>query len=195
MAKKEEAPANAETPAAEPAPKKGGKMVVLLLLVNILLVGGLAAYLFLFGGLNGGKAKTNGKEGEAAVAAEGEKKEGGGEAKEGSGGEGGAVKGGPMGPVVEFDPFIVNLDEAGQTRYLKTTLQFEMSNAQAAAETKSRTVAIRDLVITYLSSLNFTQTQGQVNKEIIRTSIIKRVNTLIKEGEVKNLYFTDFVIQ
>lgn len=180
---KEEPQASPDGAKPDDKPKKGGKLIPLLLVVNMALVAGLAAFLFLGGHGSGGAHKEKDKEAKEGEAA---KEEEGAKAKDTKA---------QMGPVVELDPFLVNLDESGQARYLKVTIQFEMSTPQASEELKARTVPTRDLIITYLSSLNFSQTQGQVNKEIIRTSLMKRINASLSAGEVKNIYFTDFVIQ
>src|SRR5262245_43566918 len=42
------------------------------------------------------------------------------------------------GPVVALDPFVVNLDELGTSRYLKVTLEMELFPQGAAALTKSK---------------------------------------------------------
>ncbi len=156
--------------------KKGGMMVPLLAL-NLLAVIGIGVYLVFFGGGNQNAAAQAGMEKVDAYA-------------EAKGAETDA-----MGPLVEFESFLVNLDEPGANRYLKAVVQLELDSPESADEVRTRMVQMRDIIITYLSSLNYSQTQGVVNKEIIRTSLIKKISAQVSKGKAKNLFFTEFVIQ
>src|SRR5262245_33227503 len=54
------------------------------------------------------------------------------------------------GPVFGIEPFVVNLDEPGQSRYLKVTLQLELATAEAeAALTRSKQL-VRDAILSHL---------------------------------------------
>ena len=160
-----------------PAPKKSKLPIIIILIVVLLGGGGAGGYFFFF--------KHKAPAGE-------EQKEG---EHEGAGEEGGKADSKAMGLMVELDPFLVNLDEPGTTRYLKTGIQLEVTDAKAEEEIKARKVQLRDLILTYLSSLNYSQTQGTVNKDIIRNALTKKITEKLGAGKVKGLYFTDFVIQ
>ncbi len=169
-----------EEEGSSPKPKKGGNfLIVLLLVVNLLLVGGMGAYFILFGGMGKGGSNAGELEGAQETGAEEVKEE----------------VSDKLGTIVQLEPFLVNLDEPGTNRYLKAVIQLEVAAKETEEEVKLRAVPLRDLVITYLSSLNYSQTQGVVNKEVIRTALIKQISNLLKTGSVKNLYFTEFVIQ
>lgn len=152
---------------------KSGWLIGILLGVNILLIVAIGGYLVLFGGMDKNKSDD-----EVEVKKGGNK----GEPSE-------------IGPIVELEPFLVNLDEPGSSRYLKAVVQIEMADKISSENVKERSVQLRDLIITYLSSLNYSQTQGMVNKEIIRTSLITKISAKLGKAKVRNLYFTEFVIQ
>lgn len=150
-------------------------LVIILLVANMLLVGALGAYFVFFIA----PSHSSGSEtGEAS----------------GEDGESGSP-GDTIGPIVELEPFLVNLDEPGANRYLKAVIQLEVDNSETLRELQQRSVQVKDLVITYLSSLTYAQTQGVGNKDIIRITLIRQINKILSTGKVKRLYFTEFVIQ
>jgi flagellar FliL protein len=161
-------------------PKKGaGPLVIILLIFNMLLVGALGAYMVLFNG-QGAKetaAKTDSETNDSAS------------------GNPAIDAGNKVGPIIELEPFLVNLDEPGSNRYLKAVIQLEVESADVAKDLEARSVQIKDLIITYLSSLTYAQTQGVGNKDIIRITLVKQINKKLAKGKVKTLYFTEFVIQ
>lgn len=171
-----------DVPVEKKGSGKSGMFIIILLAVNMLLVLGLGAYFFLFLKSDLQSAMQGG--GETAE-----------NAAEGSDGEKQSEKTDQPGPIAELDPFLVNLDEPGSNRYLKAMIKIEMDGPAAEAEVKVKSVQLRDLVLTYLSSLNYSQTQGVVNKDIIRTTLIKQINKQLNSGKVRRLYFTEFVIQ
>src|SRR5262245_59289513 len=58
------------------------------------------------------------------------------------------------GPIVALDPFVVNLDEPGTSRYLKLTLQVELAKkSEEEVLAKSKEV-VRDAILSYLSGLH-----------------------------------------
>lgn len=157
---------------------KGNMLIIILVLMNFLLILALGAWFIFFQE----KGET-GKDGQAATNVSGNEEDEDG------------VKKATIGPIIQLDPFLVNLDEPGSNRYLKAVIQLEVDTPEAEAEVKNRAVQLRDLVITYLSSLTYSQTQGVVNKDIIRTTLIKQINKTMASGKISKLYFTEFVIQ
>lgn len=99
------------------------------------------------------------------------------------------------GPVVALDPFVVNLNEAPSSRYLKTTFEVELAGDKAADDLGSHKRSIRDEVLRYLSGLSVADTMGEVNKDKIQTEIVARVDKELGKGSAKRVYFTEFVVQ
>lgn len=107
-------------------------------------------------------------------------------------GAGGAMM---AGPIIPLTPFIVNLADPGGRRYLKVTVEVELDKKESEAEMKGRVPEIRDQIIVALSAKTFQQVQGAAGKQVLREELTARLNATLKSGKVKNLYFTDFVVQ
>ncbi len=157
--------------------KKGGISTILLAitLVNTLLVVGLAAYVVM--GKSSAPASSSATE--EAPGDDGDQ----------------SAKEDVLPQVVDFEPFLVNLNDSGVARYLRATIKVEVVGAADVDKVKARTAKIRDIILTYLSSLNLAQTQGTVAKEIIRKQVIKRIKQELPDMNVKDVYFTEFVTQ
>jgi flagellar FliL protein len=97
------------------------------------------------------------------------------------------------GPVIALDPFVVNLDEPGTSRYLKVTLQMEVVPGAEEALTKSKEL-IRDTILSYLSGLHVKDTLGTEAKDKIRQDLLAKVGKLLGE-KVHRLFFQEFVVQ
>jgi flagellar FliL protein len=97
------------------------------------------------------------------------------------------------GPVVALDPFIVNLDEPGTSRYLKVTLEVETAAKGQEALEKSKQL-IRDTVLSYLSGLHVKDTLGAEAKDKIRNELTERLKKLMPD-KIKRMFFQEFVVQ
>jgi flagellar basal body-associated protein FliL len=72
----------------------------------------------------------------------------------------------------------------------------EMGVEGLEEEAAKRLPIIRDRVITYLASLSLDDVRGEETKDVIRKELIKKVNQAFgADGSVKNILFTEFVIQ
>jgi flagellar FliL protein len=100
------------------------------------------------------------------------------------------------GPVIALDPFVVNLDEPGISRYLKVTLQVELLPAPDVEQVLVRSKQlIRDAILGYLSGLHLKDTLGAEAKEKIRQDLMAKINKLVGADKVRRLFFQDFVVQ
>ncbi len=107
----------------------------------------------------------------------------------------GYAAGGLSGPMRPMDSFIVNLTDAQGTRYLKVTMQLEMSHEMLAAEIDQRLPQIRDEVITLLSSKSFDDVSTIAGKRALKRGILNSMNKYLTTGKVLNVYFSEFVVQ
>jgi flagellar protein FliL len=98
------------------------------------------------------------------------------------------------GPVVALDPFVVNLDEPGQSRYLKVALELEVAPTAEEVLTKSKQL-IRDAILSHLSGLHLKDTLGAEAKDKLRSDLLAKVTKLIGKDKVKRMFFQDFVVQ
>jgi flagellar FliL protein len=95
----------------------------------------------------------------------------------------------------DLDPFIVNLADAPDIRYLKLTMKLELENEGVAANLSSRIPQLRDTVLVLLSSKDSTTIRTPQGKFQLRDEVTQRINGLLPKPGVKTAYFTDFVVQ
>lgn len=98
------------------------------------------------------------------------------------------------GPVVALDPFVVNLDEPGTSRYLKITLELELPPHGEEALVKSKQL-VRDTILSHLSGLHVKDTLGAEAKDKIRTDLMTKLSRLLGPDRVRRMFFVDFVVQ
>jgi flagellar FliL protein len=98
------------------------------------------------------------------------------------------------GPVVALDPFVVNLDEPGTSRYLKVTLELELMPEAEQAVTKSKQL-VRDAILSHLSGLHVKDTLGAEAKDRIRGDLMTSLVKLLGPEKVRRMFFQDFVVQ
>ncbi|MBI5057013.1 MAG: flagellar basal body-associated FliL family protein [Nitrospirae bacterium] len=97
--------------------------------------------------------------------------------------------------IVALDPFVLNLADHG--RYLKVTVQLELSDKALEETVKDRTPQLRDTIITLVSSKSLSSIASPEGKFQLKDEILFRANQVMgAEKEIfKNLYFTEFVMQ
>jgi flagellar basal body-associated protein FliL len=100
------------------------------------------------------------------------------------------------GPVVSLDPFVVNLNEEGSSRFLKASFELEVADGAAAKTMEQQKRAIRDEVLRYLSGLTVAETLGESNKAKIQEGLIARIDKQLGGGgRVRHMYFSEFMVQ
>jgi flagellar FliL protein len=100
-----------------------------------------------------------------------------------------------IGPIYPLDPFIVNLVSNNADRYLKCKIDLELDSPDLQQEIDKKLPAIRDLIIRILSSKTVEEIQTAKGKEKLKEEIKRKINEILTTGEVRNVYFTEFVIQ
>jgi len=99
-----------------------------------------------------------------------------------------------VGPIHALDPFVVNLDEPGTSRYLKCTIQLELMPRTEEVLVKSKEL-VRDAVLSYLSGLHVKDTLGAEAKDKIRQELLARITKLLGPDKVRRMFFQDFMVQ
>ena len=99
------------------------------------------------------------------------------------------------GPIKELDPFVLNLADREELRYLKMTIQLELDQAETETEFEMRIPAIRDALLVLLTSKESQHLRTVNGKRRIREEIMSRANRLMHKGKITSVYFTDFIIQ
>jgi flagellar FliL protein len=163
----------AEEEAVAPEAKGSSKLVPILVGTNVLLVAGFAAFVLF--GQSGGNGGAKGSDGGSQ--------------------SGDELSDDEVGPMHKIKGLVVNLNDPAGDRYLRASLEIELTGDKMATEFAARESRIRDQIITFLSSLRYAQTQGARGKEEIRKGITQQMNASLKSGKVRGVYFTEFVVQ
>ena len=154
--------------AAEGGSKK--KLIIIGAVTLVLLIGiGIGAFLYL-----GGDKETKSPEQEQAEMEN---------------------KGKAVGPMVNIDPFIVNILDQEENRYLKAAITIEVDNDLAAMEITERMPQIKDAILLLMGNKSFSELNDLQGKLQLRAELINRVNGILVKGKVKRVFFTDFVVQ
>ena len=95
--------------------------------------------------------------------------------------------------LVAVDPFILNLTEPG--RFLKVTMQFELSDASYQQIITDKIPQIKDAIIILISSKSAELIASPEGKLQLKDELLLRTNQVNGKDVIKNLYFTEFVMQ
>jgi flagellar FliL protein len=95
-----------------------------------------------------------------------------------------------------LDPFLVNLADPDEARFVKTTFQLGLAEeVEKEGESAVSVPAMRDAVITLLSSKTSEQILTTEGKNKLREEIKSRINSLSPKIKVVEVYIVDFVVQ
>ncbi len=157
--------------------KSGGSklllIIIIVLLLLLLVIGGLVAYFLLSG---------NSEQTQAQQPQKIEKKHKVSDLSE-------------IGPIYPLDPFTVNLVSSNADRYLKCKINLELDSPELQQEIDKKLPAVRDMIIQILSSKTVEEIQTAKGKEKLKEEIKRKLNSILTTGEIKHVYFTQFVIQ
>jgi flagellar FliL protein len=183
----------------EEGKKKSGNMlliIIIVVLVLILVIGGVVAALML--GNHDAEAEAgHGNKTEVASNAHGEEGE---KAADDGHGDPVATHGSDpamaeVGLMYPLEGFTVNLLSESGRRFLKCEINLELEGEELSPELDTKKPVFRDIIIRILSSKSLEEISTIKGKEKLKEQIVNDLNTRLKDGKVKNVYFTDFVVQ
>ncbi len=100
-----------------------------------------------------------------------------------------------VGEMLPLEPFVVNLADPSGKRYLKVKIDLEIGKPEAVERITKAVPKLRDLVIIMLTSLTFEEVMTPEGKIRIRDELLERFNQVLRPDRIKNIYFTEFVVQ
>jgi len=157
------------------APKKGGKMLLIILPL-------LAAVVGVGVGATQAGRFTGGGDGEHAEAA--------------AEAEHAAEEAVAFGEFHEIEGLIVNPAGSNGRRFLLVNLSLEAETAEEIEEVKTREAVVRDVIAGDLGQLTVEQLSAVGARDVLKDSLLVHVNEALGEAaEVRRLYFTQYVIQ
>ena len=100
-----------------------------------------------------------------------------------------------IGPIYPLDQFIVNLLSENGTRFLKIKMDLELSGPELTTELDKKKPMVRDIIIRTLSSKTFQEVSTDRGKEKLKDELVEKLNNVLTDGYIKNIFFTEFVVQ
>lgn len=169
----------------EGAPKKGKKKLLIIVAAAVLLLGGGAAFMMMGGGGDEAGHEEAGHEEAAAEVCE----------KDAHGEE--VCKPVGNGPTYyELPEFLVNLNTGGnRVSFLKMSVTLELKDAAAVATLEANKPRVLDTFNTYLRELRPQDVQGSAGIYRLRDELLTRVNGTVEEGLVKDILFSEIIVQ
>lgn len=100
----------------------------------------------------------------------------------------------------DFSVYVVNdivINPAGTnaTRFLLTTIGFEVASEDTKEELIKKDVQLRDILNTILTSKRLEELVDVEQRALLREEIITEVNGLVQSGNINQVYFSKFIIQ
>lgn len=100
-----------------------------------------------------------------------------------------------MGPLYKMDTLIVNLADQGGKRYLRVTMELELSSTEVQEEIEKRMPQLRDAILMILPTKKYVDISTTQGKIALRDEILNKMNSYLKRGSIATIYFTEFVVQ
>ena len=100
-----------------------------------------------------------------------------------------------IGPIRPLDTFIVNLADPLGKRYLKIRPELELDSEKLSPEMEKRLPQLRDTIITLLGSKNYEDINSMEEKIQLRAELMMMLNQHLKTGKIRNIYFSEFIVQ
>lgn len=97
-----------------------------------------------------------------------------------------------LGAIAPLELFVVNLKGG---RFLRAQIQLEFTERDIPSRLYQRSVLIRDAIITLLTSKSSDDVLDKEGKEKLKKEVRNLVNEVFKKELVKNVYFSQFVVQ
>jgi flagellar FliL protein len=102
---------------------------------------------------------------------------------------------GTEGKIYVVKDLIVNPAGTNGTRFLLTTVGFEVTTAEALKELQNKDVMVRDALNTIFTSKDLATIVNIEGREEIRKEIEEKIGAILRNGALSNVYFSKFIIQ
>ncbi len=172
-----------------PAPASGPnqKLVFIVLIFNVVAILGVGAIVFI------GNSKRSSTVTLADIAAQNDL----GAAAAKHGGEHGAPAPGAETKTHHFikEAFTVNLTGPQGNKYAKVDVEIEVDDDFVKSEIERLRPKIRDFILVVLSSKTSDQIESIDGRNFLREEIKNKINGYLTRGQVKNVFFTQFIVQ
>jgi flagellar basal body-associated protein FliL len=150
----------------KPVPTNSNKLILVLILANLVGMGGIGAYLVLF---------QDSGEVEAQAASSADPAE--------------------FGPLVEVPTLIVNLSGGQWGRFMRISIQMEAKDEETKPTVEAAIVPIQNRLVIFFSELDPARTGLPGAKAEIAEEVTAAINEVLGTEAVRRVFYTEFVIQ
>lgn len=167
---------NQQAPEEKAAPAQKPTLFIILSIFNMLVVAGVAMMLFLN---RSNKSDEPNIDSVIKGEAEAQKNE--------------AMSDDFIGKLIPMETFLVNLSGSRGRKLAKINMELEVDNNDVQEEIDKLKPKIRDIIIIILSSKSYAQVSTKDGKDTLRNEIRDQVNLFLTKGQIKRVYFTEFI--
>jgi len=93
------------------------------------------------------------------------------------------------------ESFMVNLSDPKGSYFAKVDVVIEVEDDFVKNEINKIRPKIRDFILVVISSKTYEQVESLDGRNFLREEIRNKINGYLPRGEIKNIYFTQFIIQ
>jgi flagellar FliL protein len=98
--------------------------------------------------------------------------------------------------VVELQPFIVNLSDTSDARYLRMTVSLGIGESEGTEKPNPLfTTKVRNAMISVLTTKTSEQVLSADGKAVLRKELLEAARSVSDEPQVIAIYITDFIVQ
>jgi flagellar FliL protein len=97
--------------------------------------------------------------------------------------------------VIELQPFIVNLADKNETRYLRMTISLGVGETSEGKADPLFTTRVRNAILGVITTRTSDQILTSEGKAHLRKDMLEAARTAVEKPEVHAIYITDFIVQ
>jgi flagellar FliL protein len=79
--------------------------------------------------------------------------------------------------------------------YIKISFKFETNSNSAKDELNKRLFQVNDIIIDQLSQMTSNELEQKNGKDKMKLALMQRINKVMQNGKVENVYITSYMIQ
>lgn len=92
--------------------------------------------------------------------------------------------------------FTANMATPDKSRkFVRVEIRLKMSDSSMERELRDENIRLRDAVIEEMSLKDFSEVSTPHGKLVLKDNIRKRLNDIVREGEIEEVFFTKFVVR
>ncbi|MGB9792781.1 MAG: flagellar basal body-associated FliL family protein [Thermacetogeniaceae bacterium] len=99
-----------------------------------------------------------------------------------------------IGPLFEAGEYTTNLAPGGEKKFIKVKVVFELSDKSLEKEISEKLPVLQDRILYFLNSKTSEELSVE-NRAAFKREILNDLNRYLTKGKIKNIYFSDLVMQ